>query len=103
MGEVMKQLIPLLLSANTLTLTWLVGNRRTSGWVLGCIGQALWFVFIFTWQVWGLLPLAVGLTIVYARNLLRWRREQRAENAGYEVIESRCDVCSSGVSRDVAS
>lgn len=78
MDEVLRQIIPLLLSANTLVLTWLVGNRRTAGWVLGCLGQALWFVFIITWQVWGLLPLAVGLSIVYTRNLVRWRREERA-------------------------
>lgn len=75
--ELLKQAIPLVLSANTLILTWLVGNRKTAGWVLGCIGQILWFVFIFTWQVWGLLPLAVGLSIVYARNLRRWWREDR--------------------------
>jgi nicotinamide riboside transporter PnuC len=93
MGDVLKQLIPLLLSANTLTLTWLVGNRRTSGWVLGCIGQALWFVFIFTWQVWGLLPLAVCLTFVYARNLIRWRREQRAETAEFVAELVPCDAC----------
>lgn len=75
--DIFRQAIPLVLSANTLTLTWLVGNRSTSGWVLGVLGQALWFVFIFTWQVWGLLPLAVGLSIVYARNLRRWWREDR--------------------------
>lgn len=89
----MKQLIPLLLSANTLTLTWLVGNRRTSGWVLGCIGQVMWFVFIFTWQVWGLLPLAIGLTIVYGRNLIRWRREQRAEARPIVAAEVECAEC----------
>lgn len=96
MAEVLKQLIPLVLSVNTLALTWLVGDRRTLGWVLGVGGQALWFVFIFTWQVWGLLPLAIGLTIVYGRNLIRWRREQRAENAGYEAIEVPCATCRDG-------
>lgn len=97
MDEVMKQLIPLLLSANTLTLTWLVGNRRTSGWVLGCIGQVMWFVFIFTWQVWGLLPLAIGLTIVYGRNLILWRREQRAENQPITATEVECVECAAAV------
>ncbi|THV25994.1 nicotinamide mononucleotide transporter [Glycomyces paridis] len=96
MGEVLRQAIPLLLSANTLTLTWLVGNRKTSGWVLGCIGQALWFVFIFTWQVWGLLPLAIGLTIVYARNLIRWRRERREETVGYVAELVPCETCRDG-------
>jgi uncharacterized membrane protein YoaK (UPF0700 family) len=60
-------------------LTYLVGNKSNAGWLLGVVGQALWFVFIFTWQVWGLLPLAVGLTILYARNLAKWNREKTEE------------------------
>lgn len=71
-----QQAIPWVLSANTLALMWLVGNRRIAGWALGVIGQALWFAFIFTWQVWGLLPLATSLTVVYSRNLILWRRER---------------------------
>lgn len=94
--DILNQAIPLVLSINTLVLTWMVGNRKTAGWVLGCIGQVLWFVFIFTWQVWGLLPLAIGLTIVYARNLYRWRREQRAENAEFVAAEVPCDACKTG-------
>ena len=73
--------IPYLLSLNTIALMWLVGNRSTFGWALGLVGQALWFVFIFTWDVWGLLPLAVVLTVVYGRNLVKWRRESREPKA----------------------
>jgi hypothetical protein len=93
MDEVLRQAIPLALSANTLVLTWLVGNRRTAGWVLGCIGQVMWFVFIVTWQVWGLLPLAIGLSFVYARNLVRWRREKRAETAEFVAELAPCETC----------
>lgn len=92
MDEVLKQLIPLVLSVNTLALTWLVGSRRTLGWVLGCAGQVLWFVFIVVWQVWGLLPLAIGLSVIYARNLIRWRREQTKRH-GYEAFEATCIAC----------
>jgi hypothetical protein len=77
--NILEQVIPWLLSANTLTLTYLVGNKSNTGWLLGVIGQAMWFLFIFTWQVWGLLPLAVGLTILYARNLVKWHREKNEE------------------------
>lgn len=81
------QLIPLALSANTIALMWLVGDRRTLGWVLGVCGQAVWFVFIVVFDAWGLLPLATVLTVVYARNLLKWRREDREEQ-GAEKAES---------------
>lgn len=69
-----RQLIPLVLSVNTLALMWLVGNKRVLGWVLGLGGQVVWFAFIVVFEAWGLLPLAIGLTVVYARNLVRWRR-----------------------------
>jgi hypothetical protein len=69
-----RQIIPFILSANTLTVMWLVGNKRTLGWTLALIGQTVWFLFIAVFEAWGLLPLAVGLTIVYARNLWNWHR-----------------------------
>lgn len=75
----LRQLLPLTLSANTIALMWLVGDRRTVGWVLGLVGQVGWFAFIVVFEAWGLLPLTVALTIVYARNLRRWRRSERAE------------------------
>jgi hypothetical protein len=77
--ETLGQIIPWMLSANTLALTYLVGNKSNAGWLLGVIGQAMWFLFIVTWQVWGLLPLAIGLTILYARNLVKWHREKNEE------------------------
>jgi hypothetical protein len=77
--SILEQAIPWLLSANTLTLTYLVGNKSNAGWLLGVIGQAMWFLFIVTWQVWGLLPLAIGLTVLYARNLVKWHREKTEE------------------------
>lgn len=82
-----RQLIPLALSANTITLMWLVGSKRLLGWVLGLVGQVGWFIFIVVFEAWGLLPLAVALTFVYSRNLWRWRREARTpvpESAGVQ-------------------
>jgi len=75
----LEQIIPWLLSANTLTLTYLVGNKSNAGWLLGVIGQAMWFLFIFVWQAWGFLPMSIGLTVLYARNLIKWHREKNEE------------------------
>jgi hypothetical protein len=77
--DFLRHAIPLVLSANTLALTWLVGRKSTLGWVLGVCGQVLWFVFIFMYGAYGLLPMAVGLTILYAWNLRKWLRERKED------------------------
>jgi hypothetical protein len=73
----MKQLLPLALSINTITLMWLVGNRKVLGWWLAVIGQGGWWVFIVLFEAWGLIPMAAALTFTYVRNLLKWRKEDR--------------------------
>ena len=73
----MRQLLPLALSANTIALMWLVGNRRVLGWWLAVGGQVGWFAFIVIFRAWGLFPMAVALTVTYVRNLVKWRREGR--------------------------
>jgi len=77
----MRQLLPLALSANTIALMWLVGNRRALGWWLAVGGQAGWFAFILIFEAWGLLPMAVALTVTYIRNLVKWLREDRDARA----------------------
>jgi hypothetical protein len=72
-----KQLLPLALSVNTIAVMWLAGSKRPAGWALGLAGQAGWVAFVILFQAWGLLPLTVVLTGIYARNLIRWRREER--------------------------
>lgn len=70
----MRQLIPLALSVNTVAVMWLAGSKRSLGWLLGLAGQGLWIVFSVVFEAWGLLPLAAVLIVVYARNLWRWTR-----------------------------
>jgi len=76
-----RQLLPLALSANTIALMWLVGNRRVLGWWLAVGGQVGWFAFIVIFRAWGLFPMAVALTVTYVRNLVKWRREGRLAEA----------------------
>jgi hypothetical protein len=76
----MRQLIPLALSANTIVLMWLAGNKNTLAWVLGLLGQVGWFAFVVLFDAWGLLPLCVALTVVYGRNLWRWWHEPQTHD-----------------------
>lgn len=65
--------LPWLLSAITIWMTLLAGNKHKSAWVVGLINQALWLVWIIASETWGLLPLTVALSIVYVRNYVKWR------------------------------
>lgn len=70
-----EQLVPLALSCITVWTTWQAGNRNYLAWLVGLLNQGLWLVFIVVFDAWGLLPLNVFMTITYARNLAKWRRE----------------------------
>lgn len=73
----MRQGIALLTSVVTLTGMWLAGSHRWQGWLVGLLNQILWLAFIVAFAAWGLLPLCAALIVIYGRNLLRWRAEER--------------------------
>jgi len=89
---VIRQILPWLLSANTITVMWLAGSKRPVAWVLGLVGQAGWVAFAVLYAAWGLLPLAVALMFVYGRNLRRWTRtshpEDRCQRCGGRNVKS---------------
>lgn len=68
--------MPWLLSAITIYMTVLAGNKTRWAWAVGLVNQALWLVWILASQNWGLLPMNVALWIVYTRNHLKWTKAQ---------------------------
>lgn len=69
------QLIPFLTGVLTLVAMWLAGSKRTAAWWVGLANQGLWAATIVVFGVWGLAPLTAALTVIYVRNLVRWRGE----------------------------
>lgn len=65
--------MPWLLSAITIYMTVLAGNKHKSAWLVGLIGQAGWLFWIVLSQNWGFLPMNLALWIVYGRNHWKWR------------------------------
>lgn len=75
----------------------LAGSKYKLGWLLGFGVQALWIIFAIVTAQYGFILSAVVYGVVYARNWLRWRREEREgtgkdsfvfeENELPEVIE----------------
>lgn len=69
--------LPWLMSAITLYMTYLQGDKKTRSWIVGLVNQFLWLVFAIGTQTWGLLPLNAGLWILYIRNFRKWREGER--------------------------
>ncbi|MGO1160554.1 hypothetical protein ACTOV4_01190 [Brucella sp. C7-11G] len=78
--SVVEQLLPWVLSAITIYMTVLAGNRSRHAWLVGLFNQALWLVWIVSIGSWGLLPMNAALWIVYTRNHLKWT----ATNKGFK-------------------
>lgn len=72
MTDALTTYLPWLLSALTIWMTVLAGNRHRWAWAVGLINQALWLVWIIITANWGLLPMNLVLWGIYFRNHLKW-------------------------------
>lgn len=61
----------------TLVGVYLTGERRWYGQFVQFLSQGLWWVLIFQREMWGLIPLEIGLTFLYARNSFSWYRYEQ--------------------------
>lgn len=66
--------LPWLLSAITIYMTILAGNKSLDAWLYGLVNQALWLLWILTTGAYGLLPMNAALWLLYGRNHLKWSR-----------------------------
>ena len=67
-------MLPWTLSALTIIIIWLMGNKSLWGPRLGFFGQGLWIWFAISSHNLGLLPSCVALLIVYGRAWRKWAR-----------------------------
>lgn len=72
--ETAKIIIPYFLSAITLYNMFLAGNKNKKAWLVGLFNQFLWLVWIILTSAWGLLPMNIGLWIMYYRNHIKWNK-----------------------------
>ena len=79
MGDIASQILPLVTGLLTLVAMWRAGSGRADAWAIGLANQGLWLATIVLFDVWGLLPLTVALTAIYARNLWRWRADEGSD------------------------
>lgn len=74
MREAIVSYLPWLLSAVTIYMTILAGNKTRWAWLVGLVNQALWLGWIVASESWGLLPMNVALWVVYTRNHMKWSK-----------------------------
>jgi hypothetical protein len=87
MSESIRIYLPWLLSAITIYMTVLAGNKSRNAWLFGLANQALWFIWIVATASWGLLPMNLALWIVYGRNHLKWNSGQSEQ--GFSVATAK--------------
>jgi hypothetical protein len=56
---------------------FLAGSKYKLGWAVGLGAQGLWIAYAIATQQWGFLASAGAYGYVYARNYIRWLREER--------------------------
>jgi len=69
--------MPFALSAITIYMTVLAGNKNKFAWAVGLLNQFLWLLWILCSGNYGLLPMNFALWFVYFRNHVKWQNEQR--------------------------
>ena len=70
----LETIIPYILSAITIYMFVLAGNKSKHAWLVGLGNQALWLTWIILSSTWGLLPMNLALWFVYARNHIKWNK-----------------------------
>lgn len=87
MSEAIVAYLPWLLSAITIWMTLLAGNKTRWAWLIGLGNQALWLTWIVASQSWGLLPMTAALCVVYTRNHLKWTKPASVVRRPVEVLQ----------------
>lgn len=75
------------MSALTILTMWLAGSKSVWAWKIGLGNQALWALFIWRTEAWGLIPMWLAIIVTYSRNLYKWHREPPAVGGGIEDNE----------------
>lgn len=77
-AELVRDVLPWIMSAVTLYMTFLQGKKTWVAWLVGLGNQVLWLWYALSTQTWGFLPLNAGLWYLYVRNLIIWYDDEKA-------------------------
>jgi hypothetical protein len=64
-----------LLSATSVLMLWMMGNKSTWGPIVGIANQFLWtYYVIFVIHQYGLMIGVIAYLVIHIRNLILWKR-----------------------------
>jgi len=66
---------------------YIAGSKSLWGWAIGLAAQPLWIIFAVVTEQYGFIISGLIYGWVYARNLLRWRAEEKLVRAREKEIE----------------
>jgi hypothetical protein len=56
---------------------YVAGRKRWQGWAIGLGAQVLWIAYAVVTKQWGFIASALAYGVVYGKNMITWRRENR--------------------------
>ncbi len=74
----------LTISAASLAAAWLIGSKNVWGQRLSVVAHPLWWIYIVMSRQWGLIPLEVGYTVIVARALILWERDEKRRRSSFK-------------------
>lgn len=80
------------LAALSVYVTVLLGERKTSAWLVGVAQQFLWITYALVTTQYGFIISAVIFTVINARNYVKWRQLDREEARARAADSQRLDV-----------
>ena len=65
------------LTASVMTIagSWVYGNKRVAGPMIGLLSQVPWWALMFHEGLWGLFPVNFAMVVIHIRNTIKWWRE----------------------------
>lgn len=77
--DALAMYLPWLLSCLSLVMSVLTGNKWRYVWIFGLGIQCVWVVWIVSSKAHGFLPLCLALFVIYARNHLKWQKQEKTD------------------------
>lgn len=75
----------------------LAGKGMWQGWAIGLAVQPVWAIFAILTEGYGLLITCVMYGMVYGKNLIKWRKEEKKKRERKEFEERIRRTCESGL------
>lgn len=97
MTEPLATYLPWALSALTILAIELQGRKWPQAWAVSLANQVVWVAWILASESWGFAPMCAILSVQYARNHLRWVRDERERHRREALLGPQHWNCRSAI------